>query len=121
VTYEELAHARGIVRRRLDARKPVRDDRMALEVLDLLDLEAGFREHLLPLLLGVTTHVGLVPEPLRLLDTLVDEDVVLDHDEMLRDAGHFGDGLTDIGEVVGSDAAGDDVEAPIFERQVLRL
>ena len=59
-----------------------------------------------------------VAEALGLLDALVDEDVVLDHDEPLRDARHLGDRLADVLKVVGGDPAGDDVEAAVLERQL---
>src|SRR6266576_1226429 len=116
---EQLSDARGSCRRRLHACEPVVDHRVPLEAFELLDLEAGLGEHLLPLLLGIAAHVSRVPQPLGLLDELVREDVVLDHDEVLRDTRHLGDRPANVLEVMGRDAARHDVEAPVLKRQIL--
>src|SRR6185437_9291970 len=103
--------------RGLDPCEPVLHDGMALEAFDLLDFETGFGQHLLPLVLGVAAHVRWVAQALGFLDALVHEDVVLDHDQPLGDACHLDDRLADVLKMVCSDPAGDDVEAPILERQ----
>jgi hypothetical protein len=64
--------------------------------------------------------VRRVAQALGLFDALVHEDVVLDHDEPLRDACHLGDRLADVLKMVCGDPAGDDVEAPVLERQFFR-
>jgi hypothetical protein len=120
VVGEQLADASSVRRWRLHPRKPVLDHRVALEVLELLDLEARFGEHLLPLVLGVAAHVRRVAQPFGLFHALVDEDVVLDHDDSLRDARHFGDRLANVLEMVRGDPAGDGIEAPVLERQLFR-
>ena len=83
------------------------------------DLEAGGGEELPPLGLGVVADVRRVAQPLRLLDPLVDEHVVLDDDEPAVDAGHLRHRLANVGEVMRGDPAGDDVEARVGERKVL--
>src|SRR5438445_8499498 len=117
---EQLAHTAGIERRRLDTFEPVGEHGMALEARNLLDLQTGGGEHLLPFLLGVAAHVRRVAKALRCLHLLVLVDVVLDHDELLRHASHLADGLADVPKMVGGDPAGDDVEAAVLEGQLLR-
>src|SRR5437667_134825 len=70
-----------------DSVEPGRELHAPVEPLGLVDAQARGLEHDLPLRLRVAAHVTRIAESLGLLRRLVEEDVVLDHDLVARDAG----------------------------------
>ncbi len=59
-----------------------------------------------------------IPQALGFLHLLVDAEVVLDHDEPPRNARHLRNRSADVLEMVRRDPAGNDVEAPVREREI---
>ena len=117
--FEELGDALAVVLRRLGAVEPVGEVGVAHHRHLVGDLEPGVLEEAVPLGDAVVADVARVAEPVGLLGALARERVVLDHDAVARDARHLLERGERVGEVVRGDAACDDVEARVGEREMV--